>query len=85
MQRLSIDDLVDWSEGEYGGLIVYLTPDTFQKVVYFLREFAVPTKDPLEQLGAFCSGDYLVVGKRRFLSEVIKGLHISGRRHGMDF
>ena len=85
MTPLSIDDLVNWSDSEYGGLIVDCTPHTLQTVVYFLREFAVPTADPLEQLGAFRTGHYLVIGKRDFREDVIKGLRVSGDRYGMDF
>lgn len=72
MTHLTTEELVEWCDSKYGGIIIRFSPRSFQTVVYFLREFAVPTPNSLEQLGAFCSQKYIVVGKRWFLEEVIK-------------
>ena len=77
MEHLTVETLVDWTESEYGGLIVNFSPQTFQTVCYFLREFAVPTEDPFDQLGAFRSADYLVVGTRHFRDDVCTAFKIS--------
>jgi hypothetical protein len=84
MARLTVDELVEWSASSYGGVIVDFAPDTFCTVVYFLREFAVPTEDPFDELGAFRAGDYIVVGTRDFREDILKGLRPSGDRYGMD-
>lgn len=76
MSRLSVQELVDWSHSEYGGLIVPFSPDNYRTVCYFLREFAVPTLDPLEELGAFQFGNYLIVGKSRFRVEVSRAFKL---------
>ena len=77
MESLTVQNLVDWSESEYGGIIVHFSPQTFKTVSYFLREFAVPTDDPFAQLGAFRSGNYLVVGTRTFRDDVSTAFKLS--------
>ena len=79
MENLTVENLVDWTKSDYGGIIVNFSPQTFQTVCYFLREFAVPTVDPFDQLGAFRSGDYLVVGTRYFRDGVCTAFKISRR------
>ena len=58
MSRLTVEDLVEWTESEYGGFIVNHSPATFRTVTYFLREFAIPTVDPFAQIGTFQSGEF---------------------------
>jgi hypothetical protein len=84
MPTLTVNELVEWTKSDCGGVIVNHTPQTIQAVKYFLREFAVSTKDPFDELGAFRVGEYLVVGKLGFREDVVKGLRTSGGRYGMD-
>jgi hypothetical protein len=77
MRRITVQELVEWTESECGGIIVGFSPEAFNTVCYFLREFAVPTSDPLDQLGAFRSGSYLVVGTRHFRDDVCKAFNLS--------
>jgi hypothetical protein len=84
MARLTVDELVEWTESDCGGVIVNYAPQTVQVVKYFLREFAVSTEDPFDELGAFRVGEYLVIGKLGFRDDVVKGLRTSGGRYGMD-
>jgi hypothetical protein len=77
MARLTVEDLVEWTGSNYGGLILHFTPQAFQTVCYFLREFAVPTTDPFDEIGAFQSGDFLVVGKRHFRDDVRREFNLS--------
>jgi hypothetical protein len=77
MERITVEELVDWTESEYGGIIVNFSPEAFKTVSYFLREFALPTTDPFDQIGAFRSGRYLVVGTRYFRDDVCKVFNLS--------
>jgi hypothetical protein len=79
MEHLTVENLVDWTGSEYGGIIVNFSPQNFQIVCYFLREFAVRTDNPFDQLGAFRSGDYLVVGTRHFRDDVCIAFKLSRR------
>jgi hypothetical protein len=79
MDSLTLKNLVEWTGSQYGGVIVNFSPKAFQTICYFLREFAVPTDDPFEQLGAFRSGNYLVVGTRAFRDDVWAAFGLSRR------
>jgi hypothetical protein len=71
---LNIQELERWAQGNSGGLIVPLTHENFKMISYYLQEFAVETRDPRNQIGAFQLGRLIVVGRRWFLEEVKTGL-----------
>lgn len=76
MNTLTLETLVDWSESNSDGLIAGFSHGNFKTVVYFLREFSVPTDDPRDELEGVRLGEFLVVGKRWFVEDVVKGMGI---------
>jgi hypothetical protein len=67
---LTVQEIEEWAQSDVGGLIVQFSPENFKTISYYLREFAVETAEPVDEIGAFRMGNLLVVGKRSFLGSV---------------
>ena len=70
MALLSVDILNEWTESNFGGLLVGFSQENQAVVNYYVHEFGVPTVNPNNQIGAIRCGEYLVVGKKWFREQV---------------
>jgi hypothetical protein len=70
VKNITVQEIEEWAQSVVGGIIVQFSPENFKTISYYLREFAVETVNPLDEIGAFRLGNLLVVGKRSFLGSV---------------